>query len=124
MRTTSPAGLARALVEPVDLELGGVERAVMAEAAALHGGQARGPDLRGVPGDDPPDAGTTRRVEAAQQLPDVHRPVRAAGHARRHRVALRPGRDPEERQDLGRAVGLDVDQDVAPASTTYTCPCE
>src|SRR5258708_37774591 len=33
---------ARALVQPAGLELGGVERAVAAEPAALHGGQAGG----------------------------------------------------------------------------------
>src|SRR5262250_3871083 len=61
----------RALVEPANLELGGVEGAVAAEPAALHGRQARGPDLRRMPGNDPPDARVARSVEAAEQFPDI-----------------------------------------------------
>src|SRR6185312_12545307 len=92
----------RTLVEPAGLVLGGVERAVTTEAAALHGAQAGGPDLRGVP----------RRVEAAEQFPDVQRAVRTARHARRHRVALRALGHREEGDDLGRAVAMDVHQSV------------
>ena len=97
------------LIEPGDLELGGVERAIPAEAATLHGGQARGPDLRGVPGDYPPDTRMPRSVKAAKQFTDVQRAVGAAGDACWHRgVALRPRRDTEERQNLGRAVAFDA----------------
>ena len=103
------------LVEPADLVLGSVERAVTTEAAALHGGQAGGPDLRRVPGDDPPDAGVSRAVEAAEQFADVQRAVRAARHAGRHRgVALRSLGHREERDDLGHAVAMDLGQGVGP----------
>ena len=101
-----------ALVQPAGLELGGVERAVPAEAAALHGGQASSPDLSSVARHDPPDAGVPRAVVAAQQLSDVQRAVRPAGQAGRHRVALRPLRDPEERQHLDRAAPPHLNQDI------------
>src|ERR1043165_3797295 len=52
----------RALVEPAGLELAGVERAVPAEAAALHGGQAGGPDPRGGPRPAPDAPARPRRV--------------------------------------------------------------
>src|SRR4029077_15903798 len=99
----------RALVEPADLVLGGVERTVTAEAAALHGSEAGGPHLGGVAGHDTPDAGVPRGVVAAEQFPDVPRAVRAARHARRYRgVALRALGHAEERENPGRAVPLDL----------------
>ena len=52
------------LIEPADLVLGGVERTVTTEAAALHRGEAGGPHLGGVTGDDTPDTGVARGVVA------------------------------------------------------------
>src|SRR5215472_6255953 len=80
--------------QPVGLEFGGVERAVAAETAALHGGQAARPD-RGAMGSDPPDARVFGGVEAAEQLPDIQRPVWAARDARCHRVTFEIGRHGE-----------------------------
>src|SRR5215470_359418 len=56
---------ARTLVQPAGLELGGVERSVRSESAALHRGQAAGPHARPLPGNDPPDARMSWTVEAA-----------------------------------------------------------
>jgi len=81
----------RALVQPAGLEFGGVEHPVLAEAAALHGGQAPGPDVRRMPGDNPPDACVSGRVQAAEQFRDVQRTVRAA---RRTSAPHRSGRLP------------------------------
>src|SRR5258708_14450777 len=103
---------AGALVQPAGLELGRVERAVAAEPAALHGGQATGPDRRRLPGNDPPDARVPGGEEAAEQLTDIQRAVRAARHAGGHRVALRARRDREECEHLYRAVALDLYEDV------------
>src|SRR5262249_3758317 len=86
--------------ESAGLVFGGVERAVAAEAAALHEGQAAGPDRWGVPGDDPPDTRVHGGVEATEQFPDVQRAVWAARDACRHSIALCGWRDPEKAGEL------------------------
>src|SRR4029077_10410321 len=84
-----------------------------AEAATLHGGQAGGPDLRGVTGGDPPGARVSRGGVAGESFPDVQCAVRSARHARRHRgVALRALWYTEERDDLGHAVTVHLGQGV------------
>src|SRR5215472_2778570 len=102
----------RALVEPVNLELGGVEGAVAAEPAALYGRQARCPDLRCMSGNDPPDPRVARRVEAPEQFPYIQCAAGAAGNAGRHRVALPALGHRDEGAVLHRPAPLDLDQEV------------
>src|SRR5215469_8241378 len=98
----------RAFVEPFDLELGGVKGAVAAEAAALHGRQALGPDLRRMSGNDPPDPRMARRVEAAEQFPDIQRAAGAAGKPGRYGVAPPTPGHRDEGADPHRAASLDL----------------
>lgn len=98
------SGVPGAFGKPVDLELGGVELAVLSPAAAVDRGKPTRPNAL-VAAADAPDPSVSRFEVAAQQFPDVEGTVWPAADTGRNRIGGRASRDTELHSARDPAVG-------------------